>query len=117
MAYYKLKEYQEILASLKNSNLLNTVDIYSKIAKDYDEINKVMAESFPCPYELLTRRLKNQFNDKLSELLLLDIGSGTGFLGEVLAKHGFKNIHALDASENMIEKSKTKNVYSKYFNG
>ena len=46
---------------------------------------------------------------------IVDIGSGTGFVGDFLALHGFKNIDGLEPSAGMVEVSKRKNIYQNYF--
>jgi predicted TPR repeat methyltransferase len=42
----------------------------------------------------------------------LDLGCGTGLVGEYLAKIGYTNIDGVDASEGMIRLANAKNVYN-----
>ena len=42
---------------------------------------------------------------------ILDVGAGTGLVGEYLKKRGFCNLDALEPSLGMLEVAKTKNVY------
>jgi len=42
---------------------------------------------------------------------IIDVGCGTGLVGELLTARGFGNIDGLDYSENMLEVAKTKNIY------
>lgn len=37
---------------------------------------------------------------------ILDIGAGTGWLGQALHQNGYQNIDALDANDKMLEKAK-----------
>lgn len=47
-------------------------------------------------------------------LKLLDLGCGTGLVGEILKeKYGFDNLVGLDVSEDMLEKAKEKGIYKK----
>ncbi|XP_021375894.1 Williams-Beuren syndrome chromosomal region 27 protein-like isoform X2 [Mizuhopecten yessoensis] len=46
--------------------------------------------------------------------LVLDLAAGTGFLGKELHQKGFKNLHALDPSTEMLEKARARNVYQKF---
>ena len=45
---------------------------------------------------------------------VLDLGCGTGLVGEELAAKGFKNIVGIDISIAMMDKAKAKNVYSEF---
>lgn len=45
--------------------------------------------------------------------LVLDVASGTGFVGEELKKQGFEKMHALDPSEEMLKVARMKNIYRK----
>ena len=47
----------------------------------------------------------------------MDIGCGTGLLGQVIADYGCKKMHGVDISKNSIEISKSKNIYSALFQG
>jgi len=49
------------------------------------------------------------------EAKIVDIGSGTGFVGDNLKIRGFKNVDALEPSDGMVEVSKRKGVYTNYF--
>lgn len=47
--------------------------------------------------------------------LILDIGAGTGIIGKILHKHGFTNVDALDANEDMLNLLKEKKCYRNVF--
>lgn len=49
------------------------------------------------------------------DVKIIDIGSGTGKIGEILSKNGYKNIDALDANEEMLKKLKEKNCYQNVY--
>lgn len=51
--------------------------------------------------------------DKNAEIL--DIGAGTGFVGEYLSQHGFKNVDALEPSKGMLEIAEKKKVYRNFY--
>ena len=42
---------------------------------------------------------------------IIDIGAGTGFVGEYLLKHGFTNVDALEPAKGMLDQAKEKGVY------
>lgn len=44
---------------------------------------------------------------------ILDCAAGTGLVGEKLRNYGYKNIDALDASQEMLDIAKQKNIYQK----
>jgi SAM-dependent methyltransferase len=45
---------------------------------------------------------------------ILDAGAGTGMVGELLARQGYKDIVAVDISKGMLEEAKKKNVYREF---
>ncbi|KAJ7323085.1 ubiE/COQ5 methyltransferase [Desmophyllum pertusum] len=46
-------------------------------------------------------------------LKLLDIGAGTGLVGQKLAARGFTNLEAIDLSPKMLAVAEKKNLYQK----
>ena len=51
------------------------------------------------------------------DMKILDVGAGTGVLGEYLKEHGYTNVDALDVSEGMLAIAEKKNVYKKLICG
>ena len=47
-----------------------------------------------------------------NDVLILDIGCGTGLVGEELHKNGYKNIDGVDFSPDMLKLAKEKGIYS-----
>ena len=69
-------------------------------------------------YKVLAERLgeavRQVFPDKpKDELKIIDVGAGTGLVGEELHKLGYSDLHALDISQEMLNEAKKKNVYNK----
>jgi SAM-dependent methyltransferase len=48
------------------------------------------------------------------EARILDAGAGTGLVGTLLAKQGYKNIVAMDLSQGMLDEAKEKNAYREF---
>ena len=48
---------------------------------------------------------------------VLDVGAGTGLVGEILYSKGYKDISALDISWQMLEEARKKKVYSELSQG
>lgn len=46
---------------------------------------------------------------------ILDVGAGTGLVGEELCKRNFTNIDALDASEACLYEAEKKGIYNQFF--
>lgn len=46
---------------------------------------------------------------------VLDLGAGTGIVGQALQRHGYTDIHATDISPEMLAMSEDKGVYSNLF--
>jgi SAM-dependent methyltransferase len=45
---------------------------------------------------------------------ILDAGAGTGLVGELLARRGYKDLVAMDLSEGMLEEARKKNAYREF---
>ena len=48
------------------------------------------------------------------EAKILDAGAGTGLVGEVLARLGYKDLVAMDLSPGMLEEARKRNVYQEF---
>ncbi|XP_062593636.1 uncharacterized protein LOC134255140, partial [Saccostrea cucullata] len=46
---------------------------------------------------------------------ILDVAAGRGEVAEELVKKGFKQLDALDPSENMLRNARAKNIYQKFY--
>jgi len=63
----------------------------------------------------IAKKLKSLFNDDISSKLIIDIGAGTGLLGEILYQHGFECLDGLDISKDMLERCREKKIYKNLF--
>lgn len=61
-------------------------------------------------HEVVVNRLHEYLADPFA--LVLDVGCGTGLVGEVLKSKGYSNIDGLDYSMEMLDVARTKGVYS-----
>ena len=59
--------------------------------------------------ELLTQKLVEFGFTK--EARIIDLGCGTGFVGEQLHKRGYKNIDGVDLSPDLLQMAKEKGIY------
>jgi len=79
---------------------------YNKWAKDYDkDLEKDFEYKAP---KIAAEYLAKYIN---TEHLILDAGAGTGLVGEILARMGFKHIMAMDMSQGMLDEARKKYVY------
>lgn len=51
------------------------------------------------------------------DVRILDVGAGTGIIGERLRDIGFRNVDGLDASAEMLKAAEQKGVYKRYIHG
>ncbi len=61
------------------------------------------------------RALQKVLSDKQASIL--DVGAGTGMVGEALAELGYTNITAVDLSSEMLEVARKKQVYQALYQG
>ncbi|HEY77565.1 MAG TPA: class I SAM-dependent methyltransferase [Dehalococcoidia bacterium] len=100
------KRVQWIYSSRDNKEL---AERYDQWARDYDED---LEEGFGWlgpqrAVDFLVRYVPR-------EAKILDAGAGTGLVGELLAKQGYKNMVAMDISQGMLEEARKKNVYQEF---
>ena len=98
-----LKNYEGLdLKDAKNDNRL--MEVYRDWAKkyDYDNDHVLGTVSQPKSVNLLTTRLK----DKNAEII--DVGCGTGLVGENLKAKDFIYFDGIDISEDMLEIAKSR---------
>jgi ubiquinone/menaquinone biosynthesis C-methylase UbiE len=87
------------------------INYYSKWSENYDQdLNPNIYRAPQIAADICNIYFPNK------QLRIIDIGSGTGFVGEYLSKHGFLNIDALEPSIDMLEKSRKKGYYKNYIN-
>lgn len=85
-------------------------EIYNQWADSYDDY--VSNLEYCAPLELV--RFINMHKSHLKEFNVLDFGCGTGLLGQELYKFNSKmQLTGVDISENMLDKSRERNLYSK----
>ncbi|MEM9215153.1 MAG: class I SAM-dependent methyltransferase [Cyanobacteria bacterium P01_F01_bin.150] len=108
------------------SNLINKKRDWVYSAKTLDEL-KDRYDSWANEYEtdlkdpykqfcLDMGRYFTKFVPNLNSLIL-DIGCGTGMVGEGLVAHGYSNLVGVDISENMLAVAKKKNIYKNLRSG
>lgn len=93
-------------ASYQASSSNELHNIYEKWVNSYDKDVREMG--YVGPY-VAAHRLAQYQPDVNAKIL--DIGCGTGLVGEELFRMGYKKLHGLDLSEGMLAACKDKNVY------
>ncbi|XP_035659899.1 methyltransferase-like protein 27 [Branchiostoma floridae] len=92
---------------IKNDEVL---DFYKKWSKEYDK--DLDEEEYGGPRKV-AQTLAASLGDR-RDVRVLDVAAGTGLCGLELSKLGFTNVDALDASQEMLDVAKTKNVYKNF---
>ncbi|MFC2006251.1 class I SAM-dependent DNA methyltransferase [Chloroflexota bacterium] len=102
----KQNRVQWIYASRDNKEL---AERYDQWAKDYDAD---LEDEFGWQGPKRAAEFFANFVPK--EARILDAGAGTGLVGELLAKMGYKDLVAMDLSDGMLEEARKKNVYREF---
>ena len=99
----KKKRVQWIYSSADNKEL---TERYDQWAKDYEsDLDEDFGYLGPqCTVDFFRRYVPK-------EAKILDAGAGTGLVGLLLDKLGYKDLTAMDLSEGMLEESRKKGVY------
>ena len=98
------------LDDLQNDN--NLREVYKEWAPDYDfdNDNKLGTVSQPKSVKLLLSKVKDK------AVKIIDIGCGTGLVGEHLKAEGFNNFDGLDISDEMLQIASQRG-YQKLYSG
>jgi len=80
--------------------------IYDEWGEDYERETMRLGYSMPAIVAGLFGRYVSSREGKI-----LDVGAGTGILGEMLYLLGFRNLTAMDFSQAMLEVCRTRGVY------
>ena len=86
----------------------DSIKLYKKWAQTYDQ-NFALNSNYLSPI-----KISSFFNKyaKNTDTPILDVGAGTGLVGECLYKTGNKKIIGIDISQEMLEQAKLKCCYS-----
>jgi len=84
--------------------------LYRDWAETYDE-TMLQGLHYQSP-ETVARMLARHLPDR--DAAVLDIGCGTGLLGQGLARHGFTTIDGLDVSPEMMQVAQRRGVYRRF---
>ena len=97
--------YQEAY-SLKTPE--DSIKLYKKWAETYDK-NFALNTNYLSPIKICSFFNKHSRN---TDTPILDVGAGTGLVGECLSKSGNKKIIGIDISPEMLKQAKLKRCYS-----
>ena len=82
--------------------------LYKKWAKTYDK-DFALNSNYLSPKKISS--FFNQYSKK-TDIPILDVGAGTGLVGELLYRKGNKKIIGIDISAEMLDQAKLKGCYS-----
>uniref|UniRef100_A0A914CVS4 Methyltransferase domain-containing protein n=1 Tax=Acrobeloides nanus TaxID=290746 RepID=A0A914CVS4_9BILA len=87
------------------------VEYYNNWAQKYEEDSAKVGYNAPeNTLEFCLKWLKSSDSDRI-----LDVGCGTGHMGNLLLQHGYNNLDGHDGSEKMLEIAKQKRVYQNLY--
>jgi len=89
--------------SAKNSQEL--AERYDQWAKEYEQ--DLLSENYTGPEPAVEELVK--YVSK--EAKILDVGAGTGLVGQLLHQRGYQNLEAMDLSAGMLSEARKKNLY------
>lgn len=80
--------------------------IYDSWSENYEEHMSGVGYTHPAMVASMLSR-----HQPVSKAPVLDAGTGTGVMGEILTALGYSSIFGFDASEGMLERAATKDIY------
>lgn len=102
-------QHKEEMTKHGNFSQDNIAEHYNDLSSHYEEIYLRAGWHDPLKCAELA---KTCIGDSADAASVLDMGCGTGLVGVYLKERGFNNIVGVDASAGMLEKARTKSVYT-----
>lgn len=106
---YGAAEFMDSIHTAKNHE--DTVKLYSGIAEKFDKIQESLA--YVGAKNGVRKCLEVCKVPKTARIL--DVGAGTGIIGEMLQLMGYDNLDALDGCQELLDKSRERNCYRNLF--
>lgn len=102
-------EFMDLLHTADNH--VDVVKLYSGIAEKFDKIQDALA------YVGAKNGVKKclEVGKVPKTARILDVGAGTGIVGEMLQSMGYDNLDALDGCQELLDKAKERNCYRNLF--
>jgi len=91
----------------------DALPVYEAWAPDYE--SDLIEQYGYCAHEVAADALANAC--RKPDIDILDLGCGTGLVGESLVARGFRTIDGFDASEGMLEQARAKGIYRRLIHG
>lgn len=81
----------------------------------YDECAKLYDENVTCGIFYFHQTILEATTEHVPQknAIILDLGAGTGTMAEMLVKHGYTSIDAIDGSQSMLDVATEKKIYGK----
>ena len=102
------EDIKEKMLKYQYMNQDTLTGIYDDIASQYDKHMEICG--FPDPKNITDILIKYGVP---KDAPIIDLGCGTGLVGEMLSKHGFTDIVGIDASQEMLKKAEGRG-YNKF---
>ena len=102
-------EHVKLMERCNKYKIIDTKRHYDFISENYEGLYN--RAGWPDPEEIATMVKELSKGQNVGDLRVLDLGCGTGLVGEQLAKIGFKHIVGLDISEGMLQIAANKGCY------
>jgi predicted TPR repeat methyltransferase len=103
------EQHKEEMAKHGNFSQENIAEHYNELSSHYEQIYLRAGWHDPLKCAELA---KTCLGDEAETATVLDMGCGTGLVGQYLVERGFKNVVGVDASAGMLEKARSKGSYS-----
>ena len=101
-----MTEHNRVQWVYSSSNNRELAERYDQWAKDYEND---LERDFQYRGPQFTAEYVNRYIPK--EAKILDAGAGTGLMGEILTRMGYRDLTAMDLSQGMLDEARKKKAY------
>ncbi|XP_031550725.1 methyltransferase-like protein 27 [Actinia tenebrosa] len=98
--------------ALSSNSEKDVKELYNRWAKDYDkDANFYGYVSHKTCADIFNVEMTNAFGNDKQKMRILDVGAGTGIIGQHLKELGYTGIDGLDISQKMLNIARDKGIY------
>ncbi|KAK6177035.1 hypothetical protein SNE40_015223 [Patella caerulea] len=108
---FTLQDDFEERRKLNPTQMVAKIDEWVRAGKYEDDMDSIGNQG----YHIVSRTVGDYYKTNRENIKVIDVAAGTGLVSLELKKLGFKEMDAVDASEEMMKVAIKRNIFNKYY--